>query len=83
MRDSGGQNKLWVLQAMTDNDSLSYLEAYFKKYWILLGQSVKQKKLSLPVMLLEYKKCICTRAWRSSVGKEPTRENNWMRGKHN
>lgn len=62
LRDSEGPNKLWVLQAMPDNDPMSYLGAYFKKYWILSGQSVKQKKLSLPVMLLEYKKYICTRA---------------------
>ena len=47
---------------MPDNDPMSYLGAYFKKYWILSGQSVKQKKLSLPVMLLEYKKYICTKA---------------------
>lgn len=43
-----------MLQAMPKNDSMSYLEAYFKKYWILSGQSVKQKKLSLLTMLLEY-----------------------------
>lgn len=70
LRDSEGLNKLWVLQAVPDNDSMSYLEAYFKKYWILSGQSVKEKKLSLPVMLLECKKYIGTRAQRSSVGKE-------------
>lgn len=62
LRDSKEQNQLWMLQAMPKTDSMSYLEAYFKKYWILSGQSVKQKKLSLLVMLLEYKNCICTRA---------------------
>lgn len=57
-----GQNRSWGLPAVPDSDSVSYLEAYFKKYWILSGQSVKQKKLSLPVMLLEYKKHVCTGA---------------------
>lgn len=40
---------------MPENDPMSYFEAYFKKYWILSGRPVKQKKLSLPAMLLEYK----------------------------
>lgn len=53
LRDSDEQ--LQVLQAMPENDPMSYFEAYFKKYWILSGRSVKQKKLSLLAMLLEYK----------------------------
>lgn len=36
-----------ALQAMPENDSRSYLEAYFKKYWILSGQSVRRKKAQL------------------------------------
>lgn len=53
LRDS--EEQLQVLQAMPENDPMSYFEAYFKKYWILSGRPVKQKKLSLPAMLLEYK----------------------------
>lgn len=53
LRDS--EEQLRVLQAMPENHPMSYLGAYFKRYWILSGQSVKQKKLSLPAMLLEYK----------------------------
>lgn len=61
VRESEEQNKLSAA-GNPENASMSYLETYFKKYWILSGQSVRQKKLSLLVMLLEYKKCICTEA---------------------
>lgn len=41
---------------------MSYLETYFRKQ-VLSGQPVKQRKFNLPVMFLEYKKCICTQAY--------------------
>lgn len=71
---------------MPENDPISYLEAYFKKYWILSGQSVRQKKLSLPAMHLEYKNVSALEqrgaVWENRYKKKKKKKTQ-MSGKHN